>query len=211
MKRRKATFRFFKTTISFRGKWLLNRRIFCGAWHCFIGVCLFIFHFFRFDFIFLQTPNCLSLCLLLTLFVVVMSETSAETVLVEQFVALAKVAGGLFIFVLISKSFFLFIQRVGAACKDVIERSCAAPDLFIFGELLDVNNVKSMETASPMHWNLINLFAYGNCDVYYANLDQFPPLKPAMLNKLRQLTIVDMYAQSNDGLSYLFLQSVIVS
>jgi len=82
----------------------------------------------------------------------------------------------------------------GKGCVAVIEQALAAPGVFVFGELLDMPNVKQLEGADNKgHLELLRVFAYGTYQTYKEN-GTLPPLSPPMLTKLRQLTIVSLSA-----------------
>lgn len=102
-------------------------------------------------------------------------------------------------FILLSKT------AKGAAAAELIRQSLEAPGVYVFGELLDMPNIK--ELASGPHsnyYNLLNLFAYGNFSEYKAHRDQLPELSVAQLSKLRHLTIISL-ATRNKCLPYSLL------
>jgi len=77
----------------------------------------------------------------------------------------------------------------------VIEQVLQAPGVFVFGELLDMPNVKSLEgTENKAHLELLRIFAYGTYPTYKEKAGALPPLTPQMSTKLRQLTIVSLAA-----------------
>ncbi|CAG0895124.1 unnamed protein product [Darwinula stevensoni] len=108
----------------------------------------------------------------------VSEKSSAAPNPVEQFVLLAKGAKG-------------------AAAVELVKQAIEAPGVYVFGELLDMPNIK--ELAQGPHngsWELLNLFAYGTYKDYRANQDSLPPVTPTMLQKLCHLTIVSLATKS---------------
>jgi len=98
---------------------------------------------------------------------------------------------GLQPFLLIAKS------AKGKGCTAVIDQVLQAPGIFVFGELLDMPNVKQLEgTENKGHFELLKIFAYGTYSTYKENAASLPPLSPQMATKLRQLTIVSLAADS---------------
>jgi len=90
----------------------------------------------------------------------------------------------------------------GAAAVELIKQVLEAPGVYVFGELLDMPNIKDLQTGQfASHYNLLSLFAYGTCSDYRSNKEQLPSLTVGQLNKLRQLTIVSM-ATKNKCLPY---------
>jgi len=83
----------------------------------------------------------------------------------------------------------------GKGCVAVIEQALGAPGVFVFGELLDMPNVKQLEgTENKSHLELLKVFAYGIFQTYKEKASTLPPLTPQMSTKLRQLTIVSLSA-----------------
>eukprot|EP00026_Physarum_polycephalum_P007940 Phypoly_transcript_08012.p1 GENE.Phypoly_transcript_08012~~Phypoly_transcript_08012.p1 ORF type:complete len:284 (+),score=33.51 Phypoly_transcript_08012:62-853(+) len=94
---------------------------------------------------------------------------------------------------------FLLIAKSakGKGCTAVIDQVLQAPGIFVFGELLDMPNVKQLEgTENKGHLELLKIFAYGTYPTYKENATTLPPLSPQMATKLRQLTIVSLAADS---------------
>ncbi|XP_077532867.1 COP9 signalosome subunit 7 [Haemaphysalis longicornis] len=81
----------------------------------------------------------------------------------------------------------------GAAAAELIKQVTEAPGVHVFGELLDMQNIQELANGPHSSYlNLLNLFAFGTYAAYHENKDQFPPLTPAMITKLRHLTIVSL-------------------
>jgi len=92
-------------------------------------------------------------------------------------------------FVLISKS------AKGKACAAVIQQALSAPNVYVFGELLEMPNVLQLaETEDKKVLELLKIFAYGTYSDFKAG--QFPPLSAIQTKKLKQLTIVSLSSQS---------------
>eukprot|EP00906_Rhabdomonas_costata_P024895 RCo035700 len=89
----------------------------------------------------------------------------------------------------------------GGGVVHVIRQALRAPELFVFGELLEVPSVKELSTspeyAEHKKWyDLLALFAYGTYGEYKAQAARLPELGPAELGKLKQLTVLTMAAES---------------
>lgn len=90
-------------------------------------------------------------------------------------------------FLLLSKS------AKGLASVELIKQALEAPGLYVFGELLDSDNIKEMKSGEhSKYYDLLELFAYGTYNDYNASTDQYPPLTSNQLTKLRHLTIVTL-------------------
>lgn len=105
------------------------------------------------------------------------AEKSASNPL-EQFVLLAKTAKG-------------------AAALELIKQAIETPGVNVFGELLDMPNIKELEDGPhAAYWNTLNLFAYGTYKQYLENKDQLLELTPVQKKKLQHLTIVTLATKS---------------
>lgn len=112
-----------------------------------------------------------------------MSEKSAASNPLEQFVLLAKSAKG-------------------AASVELVKQVLEAPNVYVFGELLDMPNIQELsEGPNAAYLNLLNLFAYGTFRDYKEKKSHLPELTPPMLNKLRHLTMVSL-ATKNKCIPY---------
>jgi len=80
-----------------------------------------------------------------------------------------------------------------------VRRACECNELFAYGELLDVANVRTLEKTSAVHWRTVLLFAYGTYDKYIRKPQDYLTFNETMLRKLRQLTILSMVAESNNA------------
>lgn len=90
----------------------------------------------------------------------------------------------------------------GAAAVELIKQVLEAPGIYVFGELLDMPNIQELNNTPHAHYHqLLYLFAFGTYSNYLENQSQFPPLTPAMVTKLRHLTIVSL-ATKNKCIPY---------
>jgi COP9 signalosome complex subunit 7 len=102
---------------------------------------------------------------------------------------------------------FLLLSKnaKGAAAVELIKQATEAPGVYVFGELLDMPNIKELSSGPhAKFFNLLHLFAYGTFSEYKANKSKLPPLSPAQCTKLRHLTIVTL-AIKNKCLPYTVL------
>ena len=107
--------------------------------------------------------------------------TSAEKTgnnLLEQFILLAKTAKG-------------------AAALELVKQAIETPGVHVFGELLDMPNIKELENGPHAeYWNTLNLFAYGTYKEYLKNKSQVLELTSVQKKKLQHLTIVTLATKS---------------
>ncbi|XP_005051224.1 PREDICTED: COP9 signalosome complex subunit 7b [Ficedula albicollis] len=81
----------------------------------------------------------------------------------------------------------------GSALTALISQVLEAPGVYVFGELLELTNVKELaEGSNAAYFQLLNLFAYGTYRDYVANKDNLPELTVTQKNKLKHLTIVSL-------------------
>lgn len=81
----------------------------------------------------------------------------------------------------------------GAAAAELIKQVTEAPGVYVFGELLDMPNIQELANGPHSSYlNLLDLFAFGTYASYHNNKAKFPLLTPAMITKLRHLTIVSL-------------------
>ncbi|KAJ7259822.1 hypothetical protein C8J57DRAFT_1720357 [Mycena rebaudengoi] len=84
----------------------------------------------------------------------------------------------------------------GAAAAKLIADATSAPGVFVFSELLELNNIQELsksETHSKS-FALLQLFAYRTYEDYLQNKDAYPPLNAAQTTKLKHLSIVSLAA-----------------
>lgn len=85
----------------------------------------------------------------------------------------------------------------GRAAVELIKTVLSHSSVFVFGPLLDHENVAALEgTEHEPYLRLLRLFAYGTYDEYQA-ADGLPELNEQQLRKLRQVTIVSRAASTN--------------
>ncbi|XP_008552438.2 COP9 signalosome complex subunit 7b [Microplitis demolitor] len=108
----------------------------------------------------------------------VAAEKTSSNNPLEQFVLLAKTAKG-------------------AAALQLVKQAIEAPGVNVFGELLDMPNIKELKNgAHGPYWNTLNLFAYGTYKEYLENKDNFLELTATQKKKLQHLTIVTLAEKS---------------
>jgi len=90
----------------------------------------------------------------------------------------------------------------GKACEMLIQQALEAPNVFVFGELLENKN---LEQNGGALYELLKLFAYGTYSEYKANQSKLPPLNEKLIKKLRQLTLVTLSSE-NKVIPYATLQ-----
>jgi len=85
----------------------------------------------------------------------------------------------------------------GKACCALIQQALSAPNVLVFGELLDMPHVKQLAGTEDAKWfELLQIFAYGTYADYKARAAGLPELTPVQLKKLKQLSIVALSSQS---------------
>ncbi|KAJ9123702.1 hypothetical protein QFC24_003476 [Naganishia onofrii] len=107
---------------------------------------------------------------------------------------------------------FLLVARStkGAAAAKVIMDATSGPGVYGFGELLDMPNIKQLQTHESLssHYKLLQLFAYGTYQSYEADRASYPALNKAQLEKLKQLSLVSLGMESR-SLAYSSLLPVL--
>ncbi|KYO22302.1 COP9 signalosome complex subunit 7a [Alligator mississippiensis] len=97
-----------------------------------------------------------------------------------------------------SQEQFLLLAKSsrGAALASLIHQVLDAPGIYVFGELLDLPNVRELAESefSPI-FRLLTVFAYGTYADYLAEAANLPPLTEAQKNKLRHLSVVTLAAK----------------
>ncbi|TPX44048.1 hypothetical protein SeMB42_g03184 [Synchytrium endobioticum] len=95
----------------------------------------------------------------------------------------------------------------GGACVKLIGDVLGAYGVYVFGEFLDMQNVRELAANSefePYH-RLLCIFAYGTYQDYKENASSLPPLSPTQLQKLKHLSLVTLSEQTR-SLKYEQLQ-----
>jgi len=90
----------------------------------------------------------------------------------------------------------------GKSCELLIQNALEAPNVFVFGELLEMKN---LEQSGGPFFELLKIFAYGTYSEYKANQSKLPPLNEKLIKKLRQLTLVTLSSE-NKVIAYSKLQ-----
>ncbi|CAD6573952.1 MAG: hypothetical protein TREMPRED_000972 [Tremellales sp. Tagirdzhanova-0007] len=107
--------------------------------------------------------------------------------------------------------FVLLAQSTkGAAAAKVIIDATAAPGVYVFAELLELQNIRELE-ADPnfaKQYLLLQLFAYSTLTEYSGNTVSYPPLTSTHILKLKHLTLVSLALQQR-SLSYHHLQEAL--
>lgn len=96
----------------------------------------------------------------------------------------------------------------GAAAEGLIKQALQAQGVFVFGELLDMQNIKDLENteSTAPYYHLLKLFAYGSYqDLHNQPEGYLPELTPVMLRKLRLLSVVTL-AETEKLIPYSELQ-----
>lgn len=95
----------------------------------------------------------------------------------------------------------------GAAATKLVLQAIEAPNVFVFGELLQVDGIKELELndAHSKYWKLLQLYAFGTYKDYQAEPNSFPELNELQIKKLRLLTIATLASKSK-FVSYKILQ-----
>eukprot|EP01091_Cochliopodium_minus_P000826 TRINITY_DN10732_c0_g1_i1.p1 TRINITY_DN10732_c0_g1~~TRINITY_DN10732_c0_g1_i1.p1 ORF type:complete len:259 (+),score=82.45 TRINITY_DN10732_c0_g1_i1:52-828(+) len=84
----------------------------------------------------------------------------------------------------------------GTAILVLIKKILNDPDIFVFGEFLELELVKNFQNSSNQDeiktYQLLELFAYGNWKDYINNKEKYGELTNVQQKKLKQLTIVSL-------------------
>lgn len=85
----------------------------------------------------------------------------------------------------------------GRAVVGIIQQTLSSKRIYVFGELLAMPSVQALRgTEHAPHLDLLEIFAFGTYSDYRAKGDAMPPLTPAQLTKLRQLSLVSLARES---------------
>jgi len=80
-----------------------------------------------------------------------------------------------------------------AAVAGVVPQILSDPNVYVFGELFNVENVKALSKGEHKKtFDLLEIFAYGRYSDYLAQADNLPKLSGKQAIKLRQLTVVSL-------------------
>ncbi|KZT42854.1 PCI-domain-containing protein [Sistotremastrum suecicum HHB10207 ss-3] len=100
--------------------------------------------------------------------------------------------------------FLLMVKSAkGAAAAKLIQDATSANGVFVFAELLDSPNIQELSSNEKYasFLSLLKLFSYGTYEDYKQHQSTFPPLTPAQVTKLKQLSLAT-FAKSSRTLSY---------
>mmetsp|Transcript_28334 Transcript_28334/g.33570 ORF Transcript_28334/g.33570 Transcript_28334/m.33570 type:complete len:238 (+) Transcript_28334:16-729(+) len=85
----------------------------------------------------------------------------------------------------------------GRAIVALIEQVLNKDKIYVFGELLAMDNVQALAgTEFENHLRLLEIFAFGTYSQYMAESEKLPQISNKMVVKLRQLSIVSLAHQS---------------
>eukprot|EP00897_Mesotaenium_endlicherianum_P000920 jgi/Mesen1/10829/ME000093S10347 len=100
----------------------------------------------------------------------------------------------------------------GRGLAELISQATSEPNLFAFGELLDVPQIQELKTTEHAGWyELLQLYAYGTWADYKAKSPTLPSLQPPQVLKLKQLTVMTL-SETTKVLSYeLLMQQLDIS
>ncbi|KAK1121019.1 hypothetical protein K0M31_010804 [Melipona bicolor] len=95
------------------------------------------------------------------------------------------------------EQFVLLVKALkGAAAIELIKQAVETPGVHVFGELLDMPNIKELMNGSHVqYWNTVNLFAYGTYKEYSENKDKVLELTLTQ-KKNQHLTMVTLATKS---------------
>jgi len=84
----------------------------------------------------------------------------------------------------------------GKALVDILQQALNHPNIFVFGELLDVPSVQNLQNTDKGQLELLKIFAYGTLTDYKEGRSlELPPLSEVQLMKLKKLTLVSCSAE----------------
>jgi len=85
----------------------------------------------------------------------------------------------------------------GKAAAAVIQQALSAPNVYVFGELMEMPGVQGLTgTEDAPYFELLKIFAYGSYADYKSKVSQLPQLSKMQQRKLQQLSIVSLAATS---------------
>ena len=97
------------------------------------------------------------------------------------------------------ETFLLLAKNArGAAAAQLIQQVTEAPNIFTFGELLNIDGIAQLEgnDTYKKEWKLLQLFTFGTYPDYLENTADFPTLSEMQIKKLRLLTIASLASES---------------
>jgi len=91
---------------------------------------------------------------------------------------------------------FLLLAKTckGLSAVELIRQVLESPHIYVFGEFLDLANIKELTTNCEhnLYYELLLVFAFGTYKDYLSASERLPALSEPMRTKLRHLTIVSM-------------------
>mmetsp|Transcript_6621 Transcript_6621/g.24583 ORF Transcript_6621/g.24583 Transcript_6621/m.24583 type:complete len:217 (-) Transcript_6621:1372-2022(-) len=91
-------------------------------------------------------------------------------------------------------------ESTGGAVAEIIGNATEHPNLYAFGELLEVPSVQALSADAQFKhcFDLLNLFAFGTWSDYRGQRASLPELSPAQTQKLKYLTVLTLAEQSGE-------------
>jgi len=87
-----------------------------------------------------------------------------------------------------------------AALINLIKQVLSAPDVYVFGELLTVDSIKSLSKKggeAQQYFEILEIFAYGKYNDFKVKQNDLPKLTDKQSKKLKQLTIASLASDSH--------------
>ncbi|KAK9722099.1 hypothetical protein K7432_002946 [Basidiobolus ranarum] len=87
----------------------------------------------------------------------------------------------------------------GAACAQLIKELLAAPNTFVFSEVLRMPNVTELKNQPEYasYFSLLELFSYGTYQDYKERASSLPELTQPQIRKLKSLSIVTLASEKH--------------
>ncbi|CAK9105453.1 COP9 signalosome complex subunit 7b (SGN7b) (Signalosome subunit 7b) (JAB1-containing signalosome subunit 7b) [Durusdinium trenchii] len=87
----------------------------------------------------------------------------------------------------------------GKAAAALVEKVLNHKHIFVFGEILELENVAKLRGTDDEGWlRALEIFAFGTYQEYVGKQASLPPLSEAQAHKLRQLTLVSLASSKKD-------------
>ncbi|KAL1632225.1 hypothetical protein SLS56_003805 [Neofusicoccum ribis] len=97
------------------------------------------------------------------------------------------------------------------AAVDLVTQATAAPNTYVFAELLQAPTVQALRDSPEHqpHLRLLEIFAWGTWQDYVAAKDTLPPLSDAQTQKLKLLSLLPLSASPTTQLTYDHLRTTL--
>lgn len=97
------------------------------------------------------------------------------------------------------------------AAVDLVTQATAAPNTYVFAELLQAPTVQALRDSPEHqpHLRLLEIFAWGTWQNYVAAKDTLPPLSDAQTQKLKLLSLLPLSASPTTQLTYDHLRTTL--